>query len=234
MMDSAAQFYSRPSYSGGFNFPVYTGSRRQAGGNAVLGAVQRAVVPALKSTGKELGRQAVDMLADVAHDVLDGSKFKDSLKHRASQYAAKTAQRGLNTFVSSAANALVNGKAPVKRRAPSMGVASKRRRLTQGHSQSNRLGAQRRTTASRRMASMRPRTKIRIPRRRPIVGRHVTRQLRKVPKLNAGRAVTRQLGKQIPRLVTKQIGRQVPRLAGKLALKSLSKVNPLSLATKLF
>ena len=56
-MNPTAQFYAQPSYRGGINFPVYTGSRRQAGGS-VFGVVKRAVVPILKTAGKEAGKSA--------------------------------------------------------------------------------------------------------------------------------------------------------------------------------
>ena len=59
-MDPTAQFYARPSYVGGINFPVYTGSRRQTGGS-VFGAIKRAVVPTLKSAGKEMGKQTLGL-----------------------------------------------------------------------------------------------------------------------------------------------------------------------------
>ena len=75
-MDSVAQFYSQPSYVGGVNFPVYAGSRRQAGGSGIFGMLKRAIVPVLKSSGKALGRQALGLVTDVAGDVLQGRNFE--------------------------------------------------------------------------------------------------------------------------------------------------------------
>ena len=104
-MDPTARFYSRPSYVGGINIPVYSGSRRQTGGG-VFGSIKRAIVPTLKTAGKEMGKQALGLFTDVAQDVLSGENLGDSIKQRAKERAAEAARRGIKTLTNTATHAL--------------------------------------------------------------------------------------------------------------------------------
>ena len=108
-MNSAAHFYSRPSYVGGIHFPVYAGSRRQTGGSGVFGSLKRSIVPALKDVGKDIGREALGLAADVANDVIQGKEFNESIKQRAKERVKSAAATGLQTLTKRASNAL-NGK----------------------------------------------------------------------------------------------------------------------------
>ena len=104
-MNPTARFYSQPSYVGGIHMPVYSGSRRQAGGN-VFGAIKRAVVPSLKTAGKEMGKQALGLFTDVAGDVLKGKNLGEAVKQRAKERAVRAAKVGLKSLGKSAVGAL--------------------------------------------------------------------------------------------------------------------------------
>ena len=97
-MDSVARFYSQPSYVGGINFPVYAGSRRQAGGSGIFGMLKRAIVPVLKSSGKALGRQALGLVTDVAGDVLQGRNIGQSIAEHGKRRATETASMGIDAL----------------------------------------------------------------------------------------------------------------------------------------
>ena len=120
-MNATSRFYSQPSYVGGINLSVYSGSRRQTGGS-VFGAIKRAVVPTLKTAGKEMGKQALGLFTDVAKDVLSGENLGDSIKQRAKERAAEAARRGIQTITNTASQAL--RRSAVKRRAPSYGFTA--------------------------------------------------------------------------------------------------------------
>ena len=49
-MDHTVHFYSQPSYRGGANFPIFTGSRRQRGGG-IFGSLGRMFAPIAKRVG---------------------------------------------------------------------------------------------------------------------------------------------------------------------------------------
>ena len=130
-MDRTAAFYSHPSYQlTGSGFPIFAGSRRQRGGS-LLGSIKSMVLPALKSTGKALGsnalREAVGLAKDVAGDVFAGRNIKQSLmqrgKKRALNVVKKSALQGLKQF-GVARSASRKRPAKVKR-----GKPAKRRRV---------------------------------------------------------------------------------------------------------
>lgn len=113
-MHPITRFYSEPSYVGGLNFNVYSGSRRQTGGS-IFGSIKRAVVPHLKSTGKAMGKQAIGLLTDVAQDVMDGENLGASIKQRAKERAGEAARVGLQKLTEIGTSALTSniiGKRP--------------------------------------------------------------------------------------------------------------------------
>ena len=90
-MDRTAHFYSQPTYTQrGGGLPVYSGSRRQRGGN-VLGAIKSFVMPILggvKQTAlRHAKRQAFGLAKDVAFDAFRGRNIGESLKERGIQHA---------------------------------------------------------------------------------------------------------------------------------------------------
>ena len=90
-MDRTAAFYSQPSYvQRGGGFPVYSGSRRQRGGN-IFGALKRLIAPILgnvKNTAvRHAKRQAWNMAKDVAFDAFRGRNIGESLKERGIHHA---------------------------------------------------------------------------------------------------------------------------------------------------
>ena len=188
-MDRAQHFYSRPSYVGG-SFPVYSGSRRQSGGS-VFGAIGRSVAPAASTIGKTLGREALGFVGDVAHDVADGSSFKDALKARAKERIQRTLERGIQSGVQKVATAamgdtvgpIIGDVAAVatKRLAPMLGNfrALKRRRVA--------------TPAARRPVARRPVA------RRPVPRRPIPRP-RRIALPRRGRRVSKQMMKPFMRL----------------------------------
>ena len=166
-MNSTARFYSQPSYVGGVPFNVYSGSRRQTGGS-VFGAVKRAVLPTLKTAGKEMGKQAIGLFKDVAQDVLSGENLGDSIKQRAKERAAEAARRGIQTLSNSAAQAL--SRSALKRPATSLprAVAPPRKR------------PRRRTTHAPAVRRRRRPPPVNVNRRPPI--RRMTRQRQFMPR----------------------------------------------------
>ena len=87
-------YYSRPSY------PVFAGTRRQIGGG-VFGSIARSFLPFMKRAAapvlKEVGKNALELGANVAFDALRGENIGNSLKTRAKQSAINM----LDDFVSS-------------------------------------------------------------------------------------------------------------------------------------
>ena len=161
-MNPSSRFYSQPTYVGSINLPVYSGSRRQAGGS-LFGSIKRAVVPTLKTAGKEMGRQALGLFSDVAQDVLSGEDIGESIKQRAKERAAEAARQGIRAITDTASQVLTT--TALKRQAPGASRASlpppKRRRVTGAAAQRSRVTA--------------------AQRRRPPV-RKVTKQMRYRPK----------------------------------------------------
>ena len=105
-MDRTALFYSRPSYShGGGSLPVFSGSRRQRGGN-IFGALRSFFMPVISALGKKVAKQGAKQAVGLAKDVVkDAFMFKnvnDSvLKHgkkRALDLSRFAADEGLNSL----------------------------------------------------------------------------------------------------------------------------------------
>ena len=80
MMDRTANFYAQPSYARGAGMiPIYSGSRRQRGGN-VLGALKSFFLPLIGDIGRRGAREAIGLTKDVVSDMWQGRSFKNSLK----------------------------------------------------------------------------------------------------------------------------------------------------------
>ena len=87
-MDRTAQFYAQPSYARGGALPVFSGSRRQRGGN-VLGAIKSFFMPILGNLAKRGVSSALGLAKDVAVDAFTGRNIKQSLKTRGISQAKK-------------------------------------------------------------------------------------------------------------------------------------------------
>ena len=78
MADPTALFYSEPSYVGA-GFPVFSGGRRQRGGN-ILGSSAKMVLPTLKSAGNAFlnraEREAFGLAGDLGMAALSGRGLK--------------------------------------------------------------------------------------------------------------------------------------------------------------
>ncbi len=84
----------------GHGLGMYAGERYQRGYGlgAIFGSLLRSILPLAKNVGKTVGKQALRTGASVAHDVLEGSNFKESLKTRGKQGARRLVQKGLQSL----------------------------------------------------------------------------------------------------------------------------------------
>lgn len=80
-MDRTANFYAQPTYARGGALPIYSGSRRQRGGN-VLGAIKSFFMPILGRVAKRGVGSAVNLAKNVALDAFTGKNLAQSLKTR--------------------------------------------------------------------------------------------------------------------------------------------------------
>ena len=80
-MDRTANFYAQPTYVRGGGIPIYSGSRRQRGGN-VLGAIKSFFMPLLGMVARKGASAAVNLAKNVAGDVFRGRNIRSSLKNR--------------------------------------------------------------------------------------------------------------------------------------------------------
>ena len=87
MADPTAHFYSQPSYVGA-GFPIFSGSRRQRGGN-IFGALAKLVLPTAKAAGKAFVnrgiREGLGLAGDVGMAALTGrgkAGMMQTLKNR--------------------------------------------------------------------------------------------------------------------------------------------------------
>lgn len=88
-MDRTAAFYSQPTYvQRGGGLPIYSGSRRQRGGN-VFGALKSFFMPLLgnvkRTAVRHVKRQALGLAKDLARDAFSGRNIGESLKQRGIQ-----------------------------------------------------------------------------------------------------------------------------------------------------
>jgi len=80
---------------GGGQMPVFAGARYQRGhgiGN-FFASIKRFAMPLLKRVGKFLLPRALNAGADIAINVLEGKKFKDTAKERLKNVAKESADR---------------------------------------------------------------------------------------------------------------------------------------------
>ena len=110
-MDRTAQFYAQPSYARGGALPIFSGSRRQPGGN-VLGAIKNFFMPILGNLAKRGVNSALGLAKDVAIDAFRGRNVKQSLKTHGINRAK---QLGVNVMK----DAIGQVSAPRKPAAPS-------------------------------------------------------------------------------------------------------------------
>ena len=154
MVDPTALFYSQPSYTGA-GFPVFSGSRRQRGGN-IFGSLAKMVLPALKTAGKTFlrraGREAIGFAGDLAGSALSGrglSGVKQTLQRqglkRLSNVGKAALSSALDGFRSSSSS-----PAP-KRRRPAPPPPSSSRQPT------TLLGKRKRGLAARAISSVKRR-----------------------------------------------------------------------------
>lgn len=93
-MDRTANFYSQPTYVQRGGLPIYSGSRRQRGGN-VLGALKNFFMPILGSAAKRGLKSAVGLAKDVVTDAFAGKNIGQSFKNRGITRAKRL---GMDTF----------------------------------------------------------------------------------------------------------------------------------------
>ena len=190
-MNATANFYAQPSYRGGINFPIYSGSRRQAGGS-IFGIIKRAVIPVLKAAGKEAGKSAIGFASDVASDLISGRNLKETMqnrgKQRASQFARNSVKRVYSNVVGS------DSRPPAKRRRVQSSFMNR----------SNRSGV---GTGRRR------------GRRTTAVGRKVSRQMLRKPRQTVSRAARRNTTSKLASTVIRRLGNKALSHAGKSAAK---------------
>ena len=91
-MDRTANFYSQPTYARGGALPIYSGSRRQRGGN-VLGAIKSFFMPILDNAKRRGISSGIQLAKNVAWDAFTGKPIKQSLKTRGIEQAK---QFGIN------------------------------------------------------------------------------------------------------------------------------------------
>ena len=133
-MDRTSSFYSQPSYVGG-GFPVFSGSRRQRGGN-IFGALSRAVLPLLRSFGRRafghVAKKALGLGQNVLVDTMRGVNPRQSLmKH--GKHAAKEVLSDGSRFVLNTAMSKMPAPAPSRKRAApkqKAAPAKKRRKVS--------------------------------------------------------------------------------------------------------
>ena len=111
-MNLNAQFYAQPSYHGGVNFPVYSGSRRQAGGS-IFSTAKCLILPVMKSVGKQAATSALGFAGDVPSDVVSGRNLKESLKEQGKAHASQFAMEGMKRALGTLCNNV--GAPPGKR-----------------------------------------------------------------------------------------------------------------------
>lgn len=97
-MDRTAHFYSQPTYAQRGGLPVYSGSRRQRGGN-VLGALKSFFLPILGNVAKRGVRSAFGLAKGVAKDAFAGKDIRSSLKNRGIARAKKLGMHAFNEVV---------------------------------------------------------------------------------------------------------------------------------------
>ena len=115
-MDRIANFYAQPSYVGA-GFPIFSGSRRQRGGN-IFGAIKNMFMPIVKSVLKRGAKAAIGAAGHFAGDVLAG--------RNAAQSAKRNAKRVMVTTGKAAMNELANRISPPAKR-PRLRPQAKRR-----------------------------------------------------------------------------------------------------------
>lgn len=102
-LNMAANFYALPSsMTGGFNFPVYSGKRRQKGGKLFgsfrnfMAPIGKHVLQGVKSVArnkivqnvaKGLAKRGTEVLASVAVDALQGKNVGEAFKERTREAA---------------------------------------------------------------------------------------------------------------------------------------------------
>ena len=166
-MDRTAAFYSRPSYDfrGGGGFNVFSGSRRQRGGNA-LGTLKNIFAPVAKVLGPAAVTAGVGLAQDVIRDKMAGKNLKDSfLEHGKA--------RGLD-LVKTAASALA-GNSMVGKLASMAGLIGKGSR----RARRRRKGVRR---LRRKKGYSRPRRRQRPPSRKTAPSRKRRKRAKSAPK----------------------------------------------------
>ena len=103
ILKMAANFYASPSsMTGGFNFPVYSGKRRQRGGK-LFGSFRNFMAPigkqllqgvktvarnqTVQNVAKNLAKRGTEVLASVAVDALHGRNVGEAFKERTREAA---------------------------------------------------------------------------------------------------------------------------------------------------
>lgn len=89
MTNPYIDYYAKQAGSG---LPSFVGVRYQRGSGFWGTLFSRAILPAVKF----LGKQALSTGVNVASDMIEGEKFKDSIKKRAKQSGEDIAHKGID------------------------------------------------------------------------------------------------------------------------------------------
>jgi len=145
-MDHTFHFYSQPSYRGGANFPIFTGSRRQRGGG-IFGSLGRMFAPIAKRVGKRLLSHGIGLARDVAEDVLSGKNIKESIVNRGKSRAVSLGKDAARTMLG---HGYRRRRKPSRKHAPvkRLRKSSSRKRKRSAKSVSRKRPAKRRRVTS--------------------------------------------------------------------------------------
>ena len=94
-MDRTANFYAQPTYAHGAGLPIYSGARRQRGGN-VLGAIKSFFMPILSKLARQGVKSAASVAKNVAFDAFLGKNLKQSVKNRSINEAKNLGREAVN------------------------------------------------------------------------------------------------------------------------------------------
>lgn len=154
IMDRTATYYSGPTfrYAGrGGALGIYSGSRRQRGGN-ILGTLARTVLPIFGEAGKKILRRgahkALDVTQNVAKDAIQGKNALNSFKTRATTGLKKLSRFAIDEGADAARKMIGSGK---KRRTSLRKRKTTKRRRTKPR-QKPRKRLQKKTTKRRKKA----------------------------------------------------------------------------------
>ena len=154
-MDYTAEFYSRPStdFRGG-GFPVFSGSRRQRGGN-IFGSIKNFFLPIAKKLGRKLFTTGIGLATDIARDAMEGKSIKNALKERGKTYAKDFGKAAAAEGIGALTNMVGRGRRRARKRVKRAGKRKRKavsRRPSRRHT-SRKTPSRKRTSRKRHSRS---------------------------------------------------------------------------------